>query len=193
MKSKLQLMINGKPVLIPIQLSDEQIRQLTAAVNLDEILTGWEEPKIGQKGYYEDEFNSVAEFDIDEATIDFAQKLYENDNFYSTRETAENTVRADNVLRRLRHYAISHRSKDVTMADGGNAVFSVVANGAHLTYQWQYSTNNGSTWTNSPATGNRTDTLTVPATTSRNGYKYRCVVDGLGGSVTSDSATLTVT
>ena len=122
MKSKLQLMINGKPVLIPIQLSDDQIRQLTAAVNLDEILTGWEEPKIGQKGYYEDEFNNVAEFDIDEATIDFAQKLYENDNFYSTRETAENTVRADNILRRLRHYAISHRASDVTMADGGYTI-----------------------------------------------------------------------
>ena len=122
MKSKLQLMINGKPVLIPIQLSDEQIRQLTAAVNLDEILTGWEEPKVGQKGYYEDEFNNVAEFDIDDSTIDFAQKLYENDNFFSTRETAENTVRADNVLRRLRHYAISHRASDVSMADGGYTI-----------------------------------------------------------------------
>ena len=122
MKSKLQLMINGKPVMIPIQLSEEQIRQLTAAVNLDEILTGWEEPKIGQKGYYEDEFNNVAEFDIDEDTIGFAQKLYENDNFYSTRETAENTVRADNVLRRLRHYAISHRATDQSMADGGYTI-----------------------------------------------------------------------
>lgn len=122
MKSKLQLMINGKPVLIPIQLSEEQIRQLTAAINLEEILTGWEEPKIGQKGYYEDEFNNVAEFDIDEVTIDFAQKLYENDNFYSTRETAENTVRADNVLRRLRHYAISHRATDTVMADGGYTI-----------------------------------------------------------------------
>ena len=115
MKSKIQLMINGKPVMIPIQLSEEQIRQLTTAINLDEILTGWEEPKIGQKGYYEDEFNNVAEFDIDE-------RLYENDNFYSTRETAENTVRADNVLRRLRHYAISHRVSDVTMADGGYTI-----------------------------------------------------------------------
>ena len=122
MKSKLQLMINGKPVLIPIQLSEEQIRQLTAAINLDEILTGWEEPKVGQKGYYEDEFNNVAEFDINDLTIDFARKLYENDNFYSTRETAENTVRADNILRRLRHYAISHRASDVSMADGGYTI-----------------------------------------------------------------------
>ena len=122
MKSKLQLMINGKPVLIPIQLSEEQIRQLTAAVNLDDILSGWEEPQIGQKGYYEDEFNRVQEFDVTEETINFAQDLYENDNFFSTRETAENTVRADNILRRIRHYAISHRTSDTNMADGGYTI-----------------------------------------------------------------------
>lgn len=122
MKSKLQLMINGKPVLIPIQLSEEQIRQLTAAINIDEILTGWEEPQIGQMGYYEDEFNNVREFNVDESTLEFAQKLYENDNFFSTRETAENTVRADNVLRRLRHYAISHRATDTNMAEGGYTI-----------------------------------------------------------------------
>ena len=122
MKSKIQLMVNGKPVYIPIQLSEEQLRQLVAAANIDGTLTGWDEPKIGNKGYYEDEFNNVAEFDITDDTIDFAEKLYENDNFYSTRETAENTVRADNILRRLRHYAISHRANDVSMADGGYTI-----------------------------------------------------------------------
>lgn len=122
MKSKLQLMINGKPVLIPIQLSEDQLRQITAAVNLDEVLTGWEEPQIGQKGFYEDEFNDVQEFDVNDETLDFAQKLYENDNFFSTRETAENTVRADNVLRRIRHYAISHRATDTNMAEGGYTI-----------------------------------------------------------------------
>lgn len=122
MKSKLQLMINGKPVLIPIQLSEEQLRQITAAVNLDEVLTGWEEPQIGQMGFYEDEFNNVREFNVTEETLEFAQKLYENDNFFSTRETAENTVRADNVLRRIRHYAISHRASDTNMAEGGYTI-----------------------------------------------------------------------
>jgi hypothetical protein len=115
-------MIKGKPVLIPIQLSEEQIRQLTAAVNLDELLTGWEEPQIGQMGFYEDEFNNVQEFEVTESTLDFARKLYDNDNFFSTRETAENTVRADNVLRRIRHYAISHRTSDTSMADGGYTI-----------------------------------------------------------------------
>lgn len=108
--------------MIPIQLSEEQLRQITAAVNLDEVLTGWEEPQIGQKGFYEDEFNNVREFDVTEETLDFAQKLYENDNFFCTRETAENTVRADNVLRRLRHFAISHRASDTNMAEGGYTI-----------------------------------------------------------------------
>lgn len=122
MKSKIQLMVNGKPIYIPIQLSEEQLKQLTAAVNLDEYLTGWEEPQIGQMGYYENEFNDVVGFEITENNIDFAQRLYENDNFFSTEETAQNTVRADNILRRLRHYAISHRATDSVMADGGYTI-----------------------------------------------------------------------
>ena len=122
MKSKLQLMVNGKPVMIPIDLTDEQIKQLVAAARFDEVLTGWEEPQIGHTGYFEDEYNNVAEFDVNEETIDFAQALYKNDNYFSTRETAENTVRADNVCRRLRHFAISHRDPTKSMADGGYTI-----------------------------------------------------------------------
>lgn len=122
MKSKLQLIINGKPVLIPVTLTEEQLRQITAAVNLDEVLTGWEGPKIGQTGFYEDKFNNVQAFEITEETFEFANELYENDNFFSTRETAENTVRADNVLRRLRHYAVCHRKTDTNMAEGGYTI-----------------------------------------------------------------------
>lgn len=115
-------MINGKPVYIPIDLTEDQLRQITAAINLDEALTGWEEPKIGQMGYYEDEYNEVSEFEITEETYEFAQRLYANDNFFSTRETAENTIRADNVLRKLRHFAISHRSSETSMAEGGYTI-----------------------------------------------------------------------
>ena len=122
MKSKLQLMINGKPVLIPINLSEEQLRQITAAVSIDEVLTGWEEPELGHTGYFEDEYNEVKEFEVNEETIEFAQALYKNDNYFCTRETAENTVRADNVCRKLRHFAISHRDPNKSMADGGYTV-----------------------------------------------------------------------
>ncbi len=122
MKAKLQLTVKGRPTLIPIVLTEEQLKELTATMNIEDITSGWEEPQIGQTGYYEDEFNEVKSFEITEETLDFAHKLYENDNFFSTKETAENTVRADNILRRLRHYAISHRATDQTMADGGYTI-----------------------------------------------------------------------
>ena len=122
MKAKLQLTVKGRPVLIPIHLSEEQLKELTSSMNIEDIASGWEEPQIGQTGYYEDEFNEVKSFEITKETIDFAHKLYENDNFFSTHEAAENTVRADNVLRRLRHYAISHRATDTNMAEGGYTI-----------------------------------------------------------------------
>ena len=122
MKAKLQLTVKGKPVLMPVILSEQQLKELISTTNIEDLATGWEEPKIGQIGYYENEFNDVQSFEITEQTLGFAQKLYDNDNFFSTREAAENTVRADNVLRRLRHYAISHRATDQTMADGGYTI-----------------------------------------------------------------------
>ncbi len=88
---------------------------------------------------------------------------------------------------------ITTQPSNASVAEGSNATFKVVASGTGLSYQWQVSTNGGSSWSNSPATGNKTATLTVPATMSRNGYKYRCNVTNSGGTTTSAAATLTVT
>ena len=76
----------------------------------------------------------------------------------------------------------------------GDAVsLHVLAEGTELTYQWQYSTNKGASWSNSPATGNKTDTVNFNATVSRNGYQYRCVINNCYGvSVMTDPTTLTV-
>ena len=77
-------------------------------------------------------------------------------------------------------------------SNGNTVKFTVAASGDGLAYQWQYKTPTGS-WANSPATGNTTATLSVPATTDRNGYQYRCIVsDKSGSKVTSNAATLTV-
>ncbi len=89
---------------------------------------------------------------------------------------------------------ITTQPSNVTAAAGsGNATFKVAASGSGLSYQWQVSTNGGTTWSNSPATGNKTATLSVPVTADRNGYKYRCNVTNSGGTTTSSAATLTVT
>ena len=91
---------------------------------------------------------------------------------------------------------ISTQPKKVTAHRGTNAVFTVSASsstGLELSYQWQASTDAGKTWKNSKLSGNKTSTLTIEATTARNGYQFRCIVsDAAGNSVTSDAATLTV-
>ncbi|MBR5429583.1 MAG: leucine-rich repeat protein, partial [Firmicutes bacterium] len=88
---------------------------------------------------------------------------------------------------------ITTQPKSYTGAAGGTATFKVVAQGDGLTYQWYYQTASGTTWSKATATGNTTATLSVPVTTGRDGYKYRCTVkDSHGNSVNSSTVTLTV-
>ena len=87
---------------------------------------------------------------------------------------------------------ITSSPKSVTTAGGRNVKFTVAASGSNLKYQWQYRTSSSGSWTNSPATGNKTATLTVLANGTRNGYQYRCKVTNAGGSAWSSAATLTV-
>ena len=85
---------------------------------------------------------------------------------------------------------ISTQPKNASVVEDGTATFKVVASGA-TSYQWQYKAPGGS-WKTATAEGNKTATLKVPATATRNGYQYRCVVTNANGSTTSSAATLTV-
>jgi subtilisin-like proprotein convertase family protein len=94
--------------------------------------------------------------------------------------------------------AVTADPTNVTVCDGTTATFTSVGTGAGATFQWQVSTNGGTTWTNltngSPYAGVTTGTLTVsPATGSMNGYRYRMVVSGTcSPTATSASATLNI-
>ncbi len=80
-----------------------------------------------------------------------------------------------------------------SVSNGATATFSVSATGSGLTYKWQYSANNGSTWGSASSTGYNTRTLSVEGTLGRDGYLYRCkVTDSFGNTVYSNAATLTV-
>ncbi len=86
---------------------------------------------------------------------------------------------------------IEQQPQDVYACCGDSVQFTVKAYGNGLTYQWQYKQPLSSIWKPSILSGARTDTITVSATSLRNGRQYRCVVkDALGQSVTSDPATL---
>lgn len=87
---------------------------------------------------------------------------------------------------------ILEEPEDVICAPGETAVFSVVADGEDLTYQWQV--NKVTYWANcSVKDGAKTDTLALEAKESRDGCVYMCVItDKYGYSVATKQVVLTV-
>ncbi|MCC8029725.1 MAG: immunoglobulin domain-containing protein [Lachnospiraceae bacterium] len=87
---------------------------------------------------------------------------------------------------------ITSQPSDYMGAAGDTAMFTVEATGNGLTYQWQYSSNGGTTWHDSGMDGADTATVSVPITSVRDGQQYHCVImDEEGGVVASDAAALT--
>lgn len=91
-------------------------------------------------------------------------------------------------------------NRSVSFGNTANfAVTSTVSDAGTMSYQWQLSTDSGSTWNNvSTGTGGTTNSYTTASTTvSMSGYQYRVVVtntlSGNTSSTTSSVATLTVT
>lgn len=73
----------------------------------------------------------------------------------------------------------------------GIATFEVVGGPSYASYQWQISTDNGSTWTNITNTNNSYLTL-IDLTTKDHGKQYRVLLSNAFGTKTSNAATLSV-
>ena len=83
-----------------------------------------------------------------------------------------------------------------TVTEGSTATFSVTASAGDsetLTYQWQQSTDSGSSWSNISDGAAAASYTTGTTTTDMSGNQYRCVVKSASGvGVISQAATLTV-
>ncbi|MEO6996394.1 MAG: immunoglobulin domain-containing protein [Lacunisphaera sp.] len=85
-----------------------------------------------------------------------------------------------------------------TVATGATTTFSVSVGAAPASsYQWQVSSNSGSSWTtvtdSGPYSGSATSILSITgATATMNGYQYRCVAGSAAGNTTSNAATLSI-
>lgn len=79
---------------------------------------------------------------------------------------------------------------------GNQVTFTIAALGENLTYQWQFSSNNGQTWNDVAGanyTGANTNFLTVNTTEAMAGYRFRVVVQASCGSpANSNGALLTI-
>lgn len=92
--------------------------------------------------------------------------------------------------------AITAQPSNVTVCEGVNSSFSITAATA-TSFQWQLSTDGGTTWNNvnngGVYTNATTATLNISGTpASLNNNQYRCVATTICGSTTSNAATLTV-
>lgn len=88
---------------------------------------------------------------------------------------------------------IDKYTTDQTVNAGEWPTFSVTPRGeGPFTYQWQVSTDDGSTWTD--MSGKTNDSLNFQATEDMNGYQYRCIVTNTasGCVVASPVVSLTV-
>lgn len=87
---------------------------------------------------------------------------------------------------------VNNQPANVTICSGGTATFTVNASGSIVSYQWQFSTNGGGSYSNVPSAPSSATLTVAGATASLNGYLYRCIITGSCNSVTSNAAELTV-
>ncbi len=83
--------------------------------------------------------------------------------------------------------AITSQPTDFNGQLGDAVSFTIEATGEGLTYQWQYSSDDGVTWKASSLPGNMSATLSTTLTDARLVYRFRCVVtDSRGTNLISD-------
>ena len=88
--------------------------------------------------------------------------------------------------------SIGKQPQNVSVKAGEQATFTVAATGTDLKYQWQINRNDGKGFAD--ITGaDRASYTTSAVDKNCNGYKYQCVISNSAGSVTTGTATLTVT
>ncbi len=87
---------------------------------------------------------------------------------------------------------ITSQPQDVTVKAGEMATFTVEATGTGLTYKWQRDDNDGKGFKDCFVNNLSASFTTGVLSEKCNGFQYRCIVSNSAGSVTSDSATLTV-
>jgi subtilisin-like proprotein convertase family protein len=109
-----------------------------------------------------------------------------------------NTANAVITVNQLPAITVQPAALAAPVCPGFNVTYSVTATGTGLTYQWQLSTDNGTTYANlagnPPYSGVTTNTLLITnVSTAMTNFRYRCVVSGTcPPAATSSAVTLVV-
>ena len=122
MISKLQLVINGQKVSIPLELTDEQLHQIYQAIEIEEPLNGWERPDVGEPVFFVNQKNELCSFEVADSNVEEVDALARAVNCYSNEAVARNIMRGDQLLRELRYIAVTTRKNEVDHENGGYSI-----------------------------------------------------------------------
>ena len=98
------------------------------------------------------------------------------------------SIKSNAAYMKVTSLKITKQPTSATVKSGERVTFNINAEGSGLTYQWQYSDNQGKTWHNSR---NKTASYSANLYYYNNGRYMRCIVtDKYGNSVTSNTVTM---
>lgn len=184
-----------------VSITTEPVAQINACPNssasITVVATGtnaqyqWQQSPTGRSGTFTD-ISGATSANLNIASVTTAL------NNYAYRVIVKNSCpSADTstctVLIVNNEISISTQPQNVSGCAGQTANFSITASGTALTYQWQQSTNGGSTYTNlSNATSASINLTNISP--SQNGNLYRVLITGAcsANATASNPATLTV-
>ena len=104
-----KLIIDGKE--IEVLISEETLEQLA-----NKRTTGYERVRYGST-YYTDSCGVVKTFE--ECTEYSDEEVYESGNYYSDPDVAANNIRVDNLMRKLRRFAVENRKDNINWENRG--------------------------------------------------------------------------
>lgn len=171
---------------------ESEIAEFSVEVQGEQLVYQWQYSNNNGKNWYDSSMKGCHE-----TTLFVKAEIHRNGQMYRCviRDGEGREVISDSVQLLVDEevFGIISQPKDVVSCDGMTATFSVEAEGDNLSYQWQYSNNQGKNWYNSGMEGSNTNTLNVKVTEKRDGQMYRCVVkNGTGKTEYSDEVIITI-
>lgn len=122
MNLNLRCEINGKILTIPVEISDEQLLQLSEIAEQIPEQNGWDKPENGKVYYYEDALCRVQSIRMNDSSAVQMDMLYEKANCYSNELLATDMARADALMRELRRFAAEKRIREIDNIAGGYTI-----------------------------------------------------------------------
>ena len=115
---KAKLVVEGKE--FPIEILDPELEKL---IRPQKKKTGYERVEDGQSFWRVENSTIIPCRDV--RGDGEVQNIYDNANYYSNFEVANNNARADKLMRQLRRFAVEHRENGLNWSNGDQRKYTI--------------------------------------------------------------------